>query len=55
VSKNIPHFFSQLKDKESKQKEDILLCSTKNNVTTLTMNTPKKLNGWTQEMMLALK
>jgi len=58
-SVNSKIFFSttslRLKEKDSKQKEDILLCSTKNNVTTLTMNTPKKLNGWTQEMMLALK
>ncbi len=38
-----------------KPKEDILLWSTKNSVTTLTMNTPKKLNGWTQDMLLALK
>jgi len=35
--------------------EDILLSSHKNNVTTLTMNQPKKLNGWTMEMMRKMK
>lgn len=44
-----------LKDKDSKPKADILLSSTKNSVTTVTMNTPKKLNGWTQDMLLAIK
>ncbi len=34
---------------------DLLLRSTKNHVTTLTMNMPSKLNGWTMEMMAALK
>jgi len=34
---------------------DILLSSHKNNVTTLTMNQPKKLNGWTLEMMKKIK
>ena len=29
---------------------DLLLVSTKNNVTTVTMNNPKKLNGWTVAM-----
>merc|ERR1712062_325431 len=33
----------------------LVLSSTKNNVTTLTMNDPKKLNGWTGPMMLTLK
>ena len=32
-----------------------MLSSTKNNVTTLTMNDPKKLNGWTGPMMLTLR
>ena len=32
----------------------ILLQSTTNGVTTLAMNTPKQLNGWTQPMMAAL-
>ena len=31
------------------------MSSTKNNVTTLTMNNPKKLNGWTAPMMLTLQ
>ena len=30
--------------------KDLLLLSTKNNVTTVTMNNPKKLNGWTVAM-----
>jgi len=34
---------------------DLLLVSTKHHVTTLTMNDPRRLNGWTDEMMLALK
>jgi 1,4-dihydroxy-2-naphthoyl-CoA synthase len=38
-----------------KRKDDILLSSHKNNVTTLTMNQPKKLNGWTMEMMKKIK
>jgi len=33
----------------------LVLSSTKNNVTTLTMNDPKKLNGWTANMMVTLK
>ena len=32
----------------------LVLSSTTNNVTTLTMNDPKKLNGWTGPMMLTL-
>jgi peroxisomal 3,2-trans-enoyl-CoA isomerase len=34
---------------------DLVLVSTKNRVTTLTMNDPRRLNGWTNEMMAALK
>ena len=34
---------------------DPILTSKLNGVTTLTMNTPKRLNGWTQTMMDALK
>ncbi|MEC9465450.1 MAG: enoyl-CoA hydratase/isomerase family protein [Myxococcota bacterium] len=34
---------------------DLILSSTRDGVTTLTMNTPKRLNGWTMEMMEALK
>ena len=33
---------------------DLILSSTTRGVTTLTMNHPRKLNGWTQEMMEAL-
>ncbi|MEN0067846.1 MAG: enoyl-CoA hydratase/isomerase family protein [Myxococcota bacterium] len=33
---------------------DLVLASTKNRVTTLTMNMPKRLNGWTLEMMNAM-
>ena len=39
----------------SKPPKDILLSTNKNGVTTLTMNQPKKLNGWTGPMMMALK
>merc|ERR1719414_2080267 len=38
-----------------KKFQKIFYCSNKNGVTTLTMNQPKKLNGWTGPMMLALK
>ena len=33
----------------------LVLKTTRNNVTTLTMNNPKKLNGWSGPMMLTLK
>ena len=33
----------------------LLLKSTENGVTTLTMNNPKRLNGWTGAMMTALR
>ena len=32
-----------------------MLKNTRNNVTTLTMNNPKKLNGWSGPMMLTLR
>ena len=35
-------------------REDEVLVSAKNGVTTLTMNRPKTLNSWTQSMMEAL-
>ena len=35
-------------------KEDEVLVSSKNGVTTLTMNRPKTLNSWTQSMMETL-
>lgn len=34
---------------------NLILTSTTNSVTTLTMNDPKKLNGWTGEMMTTLR
>lgn len=34
---------------------DLILYETHDHVTTLTMNMPKRLNGWTMDMMLALK
>lgn len=34
--------------------EDLLLVATKNHVTTITMNDPRRLNGWTDGMMRAL-
>ncbi len=34
--------------------DDLILISTKNRVCTLTMNLPRRLNGWTLEMMEAL-
>ena len=40
---------------EMKKTEDILLKTRKNGVTTLTMNQPKQLNGWTGPMMMAIR
>lgn len=45
----------QKSDSAPKIPKDILLYTNKNGVATLTMNQPKKLNGWTGPMMLALK
>merc|ERR1719291_309584 len=42
-------------DKMGKPDPKLVLSSTKNQVTTLTMNDPKKLNGWTGPMMLTLR
>ena len=42
-------------DSAPKVPKDILLTANKNGVTTLTMNQPKKLNGWTGPMMIALR
>ena len=39
----------------SPKENDILVETRKNGVTTLRMNLPKQLNGWTQPMMLAIK
>ena len=36
-------------------KNDLILSATRNAVRTLTFNLPKKLNGWTTEMMAALR
>ena len=36
-------------------KESLVLVKTLNGVTTLTMNNPKKLNGWTTSMMTRLR
>ena len=35
--------------------KDLVLYSTRNHVTTMTMNNPKKLNGWTAGMMSGLR
>lgn len=42
-------------DVMSTPRPDLLLSSTTNGVTTLTMNDPRRLNGWTNEMMRALQ
>jgi len=42
-------------DKMGKPDPKLVLSATTNNVTTLTMNDPKKLNGWTGPMMLTLR
>ena len=39
----------------SAAKKDILVETRENGVTTLRMNRPKQLNGWTEPMMLAIK
>ena len=39
----------------STARPDLLLSVTTNHVTTLTMNDPRRLNGWTNEMMRALQ
>ena len=39
----------------SPKENDILVETRKNGVTTLRMNLPKQLNGWTGPMMLAIK
>ena len=46
---------SKVPDKMGKVDPKLVLSSTTNNVTTLTMNDPKKLNGWTGSMMLTLR
>jgi len=38
-----------------KANSNLILTSTSNSVTTLTMNDPKKLNGWTGPMMVTLR
>merc|ERR1719334_1071972 len=50
------HMSAQLLSKKMGEvNHKLVLSATKNNVTTLTMNDPKKLNGWTGPMMLTLK
>ena len=39
----------------NKKKSDLILVGKLNGVTTLTMNNPKKLNGWTTSMMAGLR
>ena len=49
---NAPRSFSSEKKKEPK--EALVQSSTIDNVTVLTLNNPKKYNGWTTPMMMAL-
>jgi len=49
------HQTAALLNKMGKVDPNLVLSSTKNKVTTLTMNDPKKLNGWTGSMMLTLR
>lgn len=49
------HLTAALANKMGKVDPDLVLSKTVNNVTTLTMNDPKKLNGWTGPMMLTLR
>lgn len=42
-------------EKMGKPDPKLVLKNTRNNVTTLTMNNPKKLNGWSGPMMLTLR
>jgi len=46
---------SDSKSQSPKKPKEYILTSKKNGVTTLTMNNPRKLNGWTLEMMNAFK
>ncbi|MEO1271370.1 MAG: enoyl-CoA hydratase/isomerase family protein, partial [Myxococcota bacterium] len=39
----------------SQSKTDLILYTTKHHVTTLRMNNPRRLNGWTMDMLLALR
>jgi len=49
------HLTPCLGNKMGKVDPGLVLSNTVNNVTTLTMNDPKKLNGWTGPMMLTLQ
>jgi len=49
------HQTASLLNAMGKVDPSLVLSSTKNKVTALTMNDPKKLNGWTGPMMLTLK
>merc|ERR1711962_1105708 len=47
--------FKTRKKMSSASEKDILVETRKNGVTTLRMNLPKQLNGWTGPMMLAIR
>jgi len=49
------HLTPCLGNKMGQVDPNLVLSTTVNNVTTLTMNDPKKLNGWTGPMMLTLR
>jgi hypothetical protein len=49
------HSSPALKSELGQVDPNLILTSVKNNVATLTMNDPKKLNGWTGPMMLTLR
>ena len=55
INKSSLSIVREKSDSAPKVPKDILLTANKNGVTTLTMNQPKKLNGWTGPMMYALK
>jgi len=54
-ARHLHRTFIVMSDKMGKPDPRLVLSTTKNNVTTLTMNDPKKLNGWTGPMMLTLR
>jgi len=49
------HTGSTLRAEIGKVDPNLILCSTTKSVTTLTMNDPKRLNGWTGPMMVTLR
>ena len=50
-----PHYCHDCENKSETIIVRLVLKTTRNNVTTLTMNNPKKLNGWSGPMMLTLR